>query len=453
MVGMTEALSGVRWEVPTDVGLARGLAAALRRSHDAIALELEVSGHTHRVTQYDLHAPPNAVVVPTTRHVEARLRIWTPARGISAADRRTLAAVLGVQLDARALLQRVATLSRRAYADNRRLERDLREQLGDDATMQSPPMRRCLERAHAVAPYPTPVLVRGPSGAGKELIARRIHALSPRASGPFVKINCGAIPESLAESELFGHLRGAFTGATTDRKGVFERAHGGTLLLDEVGELSPSTQVKLLRVLQEGTFTPVGGERDRHSDARVVAATHRDLDAAVSAGTFREDLFYRLAVFEVRVPALLERTEDLPLLIRHLLETTAQRMGRPTPKVPRDVMTRLLTHDWPGNVRELQNVLEGALVVSDGNTLVSPLFRQREPTPRTSEPVRALDVAIRAAIEAALRATGGKLYGPGGAAELLELNPGTLQSKMRKLGIDRRSFVRPTGGVGVPSAE
>ena len=212
-------------------------------------------------------------------------------------------------------------------------------------------------------------------------------------------------------------------------------------MLDEVGELSPSNQVKLLRVLQEGTFSPVGGERDRHSDARVIAATHRDLDAAVAAGTFREDLYYRLAVFEVRVPPLSERLEDLPQLVKHILETTAGRMGRSTPKVPREVMTRLLAHHWPGNVRELQNVLEGALVMSDGNTLVSPLFRERGPAPSATDRVRPLELTIRAAIEAALRTTGGKLYGPGGAAELLDLNPGTLQSKMRKLGIDRRSFV------------
>lgn len=358
--------------------------------------------------------------------------------------RAELEAALGTLFDARVLLQRVARLSRAAHSENRHLRQSLRDRAAGDPTMRSAPMVDCLERADAVAPYDTPVLITGPSGSGKEVVARRIHARSSRTARPFIKLNCGAIPEALAESELFGHERGAFTGATTRRRGVFERAAGGTLLLDEVGELSPAVQVKLLRVLQEGTFVPVGGERDLHSAARVLAATHCDLSAGVAQGTFREDLFYRLAVFEVAVPGLRERAEDLPSLVQQIVERTAARMGRSVPVVPRAVLAQLLAHPWPGNVRELENVLEGALVMSRGATLEGPLLL-RSPRTGGGEPavnVGPLETTVRRALEAALRQAAGKLYGPGGAAELLELNPGTLQSKMRKLGIDRQDFVR-----------
>ncbi len=304
-------------------------------------------------------------------------------------------------------------------------------------------MRACLQRADAVAIYDTPVLITGPSGAGKELVARRIHTHSEHARGPFIKLNCGAVPEALAESELFGHERGAFTGALAKRRGVFARAAGGTLLLDEVGELSESLQVKLLRVLQEGTFTPVGSESEQHSDARVIAATHRDLATRVTDGTFREDLFYRLAVFEVPVPSLLERSEDIPRLVRDVLRRVAERMGRRPPAVSRRAMRELAAHDWPGNVRELENVLEGALVMNSADTLEFPLLPVRAPSRGGHAPNGpSLEATIRAAIEHALTTTGGKLYGEGGAAERLELKPGTLQSKMRKLGIDRQRFVK-----------
>ena len=384
----------------------------------------------------------SCLVVPLRcRHTEATLLIWSTRSKATLTELDALAVVLGLVVDARALLHRVAKLSRSAHSDNRRLRRNLRDVLAVDDTMRSPAMRRCLDRANAVSPYDTPVLVTGPSGAGKELVARGIHARSNRG-GPFVQLNCGAIPESLAESELFGHVRGAFTGATRDRKGLFARASGGTVLLDEVGELSPAMQVKLLRVLQEGTFTPVGAEQQQHSDARVIAATHRDLAALVEEGAFRQDLFYRLAVFEVRVPALAERSEDMPALVRRILERIAARMGRPAPSVPRQVMHELLAHDWPGNVRELENVLEGALVMSRGNRLEAPLALAARATPGTRPaPVVPLATAVRGAIEAALRESKGKIYGPGGAAEMLGLKPGTLQSKMRKLGIDRARFV------------
>lgn len=472
------ALSEIRWEVPSGEELARSIARALTSVAGLRAMELSLGGGRawvvasgcKRTTVRDTEASPphewstrarprsgwdsrdalgsevgasRRTAVPLRcRHTEAYVVLWT-SRGVVTRDLgEHLAEGLGLAVDAHVLVHRVAKLSRTAHSENRRLRRTLRETLGADETMRSPAMRHCLERVHAVAPYDTPVVVTGPSGAGKELIARRIHAMSPRSTGPFVELNCGAIPDSLAESELFGHARGAFTGATADHQGVFARARGGTLLLDEVGELPASIQIKLLRVLQEGSFTPVGAEQAQRTDARVIAATHRDLAARVRAGSFREDLFYRLAVFEVRVPSLVERPEDFPRLVRQILARVATRMGRLPPSVPRPVMARLSAHDWPGNVRELENALEGALVMSKGASLEAPLLLGPQTRSRPMhERVEPLDVTIRAAIEAALQSSKGKIYGAGGAAESLGLKPGTLQSKMRKLGIDRADFV------------
>ncbi len=477
------ALCGARWEAPGGDELARDVALALATHLGAKAIELGLGDSTailvrteasSVVERVPVAAPPEArllarprsgwgrsrrdrtgaelgatrcFVAPLpARHTSAYVVVWLGrSKHSSAALGEALECLtpsLGLLVDAHALLHRVARLSRHAHSDNRRLRRDLRQSLGLDEPTQSPAMRRCLDRAQAVAPYDTPVLVTGPSGAGKELVARRIHALSARADGPFVQVNCGAIPEGLVESELFGHERGAFTGAVSMHRGLFERAAAGTLLLDEVAELSPASQVKLLRVLQEGTFSRVGAESPLRSDARVIAATHRDLGSLVEKGAFREDLFYRLAVFEVQVPGLHERLEDLPRLVRQLVDRIAVRMGRPAPAIPAAVLDRLVAHDWPGNVRQLENLLEAALVMSPGVELELPHLARRTgsiATPRhTVEP---LEDAIRRCIESALASTGGKLYGPGGAALRLGLEPSTLQSKMRKLGIDRRRFI------------
>ena len=474
---LQQALREVRWETPSGEELASRIATVFRAQCGAKGVEVcidraawlhnfvgadagmvavsapgrLVSGSRGRPksgwgsTRIDrvgttLRAGRRYTIPLPCRHTDAYVVVWAGREvgGLSSALAE-VAGSLALAVDAHVLLHRVAKLSRDAHSDNRRLRRDLRDAL-DDGTA-SPAMRHCLERADAVAPYTTPVLITGPSGSGKELVARRIHMRSGRAHGPFVKLNCGAVPEALAVSELFGHERGAFTGAVAKHRGVFERAAGGTLLLDEVGELSPATQVKLLRVLQEGTFTPVGSETERRSDARVVAATHRDLRAETLAGVFREDLLYRLAVFEVEVPSLAERREDLPRLVHAILQRIATRMAREVPSVPRPVMAKLAAHAWPGNVRELENVLEGALVMSKGPQLEVPLaFADPRREHPTGIPVQSLDLSIRVAIEAALQASGGKLYGPDGAAALLELNPATLQSKMRKLGVDRQRF-------------
>lgn len=470
---VVKALAEVRWEVARDEDFAMAVADAFHRGARARVVELGWGDVSFVVDLQDdapsvssgrasgslepglqrrprkgwpgeagaaVGAPSRLVLRVPARHVQAWAVVWMGRVSERPAWEGSAAAALGVLLDARVLLGRVAQLSRSAHSDNRTLRRALQDVVDPRVVASSPAMRAALERADAVASFDTPVLISGPSGAGKEVLARRIHARSARAEGPFVALNCGAIPSSLAESELFGHVRGAFTGATHARRGVFERARGGTLLLDEVGELSAATQVKLLRVLQEQTFTPLGSEQVRRTNARVIAATHRDLSAAVAGGSFREDLFYRLAVFEVAVPALAERPEDIPGLVQAIVRRLAHRMQRPQPTVPRSVLADLVARPWPGNVRELENVLEGALIMSPTDILVLPLHR---PSPRAESvsTVQPLDESIRAAIEAALSASRGKVYGTGGAAEMLGLHPATLQSKMRKLGIQRAHFV------------
>ncbi|MGC4089792.1 MAG: sigma-54 dependent transcriptional regulator [Polyangiaceae bacterium] len=247
-------------------------------------------------------------------------------------------------------------------AENRSLRQEIRLLKHRDIVGQSPALRRVLDIATQAAPSTATVLILGESGTGKELIARFIHSKSSRAQGPFVAVNCAAIPESILEAELFGHERGAFTGATARREGRFSRARGGTLFLDEIGELSPAVQVKILRVLQEGEYEPVGGRTEK-SDARIVAATNRDLLAEVEAGRFREDLYYRLNVIALTAPPLRARREDIPLLADHFLGVYCKKNGRARLSVTPEVLTKLSDYSWPGNVRELENVIERAAVL------------------------------------------------------------------------------------------
>ncbi|MBK8994233.1 MAG: sigma-54-dependent Fis family transcriptional regulator [Myxococcales bacterium] len=253
-------------------------------------------------------------------------------------------------------------------AENRSLREELKLLTTREIVGQSAALRRVLDVATQAAPSSATVLVLGESGTGKELIARYIHSKSARASGPFVAVNCAAIPESILEAELFGHERGAFTGAVSKRDGRFARARGGTLFLDEIGELTPAVQVKLLRVLQEGEYEPVGGNPVK-ADVRIVAATNRDLAAEVEAGRFREDLYYRLNVIAVTAPPLRNRGEDVPLLVDHFLGVYCKKNGRPRLIVPTDVMRKLTDYSWPGNVRELENVIERAAVLCRTDTL------------------------------------------------------------------------------------
>jgi PAS domain S-box-containing protein len=307
----------------------------------------------------------------------------------------------------------------------------------------SPSLRRTLEQVDLVAATDSSVLICGETGTGKELVARAIHAKSSRRERPLVKVNCAALPAGLVESELFGHEKGAFTGATERRTGRFELAHGGTIFLDEVGELPPETQVKLLRVLQEREFERVGGSHTIKVDVRVIAATNRDLPAAVAEGKFRQDLYYRLNVFPVTLPPLRERPEDIPLLVHYFVARYRAKIGRPITRVPKATMERLAAYAWPGNVRELENVIERAVILSPGSDLeIAPeVLPAAVPTvfPRPAAPADAasLERVERDHILSVLRRTNWRVDGPRGAARLLKLHPSTLRSRMQKLGIRR----------------
>jgi transcriptional regulator with GAF, ATPase, and Fis domain len=312
-----------------------------------------------------------------------------------------------------------------------------------------------LHKVRQVALGDTSVLILGETGVGKELIARTIHDESPRSSGPFVVVNCAALPPNLIESELFGHERGAFTGAEQQRRGRFELAHGGTLFLDEVGELPLEMQPKLLRVLQEGQLERVGGTETITVDVRVIAATNRDLNMDMEAGRFREDLFYRIAVYPITVPRLGDRREDIPLLVEHFVQHFAQRRGLRIDEIPAEVMRRLRAYDWPGNVRELQNVIERAVLTTTDAVLrlAEPLQSAADEKAATPEngsdaPDETLDEVERRYIVRVLEATGGQISGAGGAAEILGLHANTLRYRMKKLGI---SVSRKTGTVSIDS--
>jgi len=314
-----------------------------------------------------------------------------------------------------------------------------------------------MRRVDLVARTNTPVLIFGETGTGKEVVARAIHTRSRRAAGPFLRVNCGAIPPELIDSELFGHERGSFTGAAGLRKGWFERADGGSLFLDEVGELAPGVQVRLLRILQDGTFQRVGGQQQLRVDVRVVAATHRELGTMVSEGRFREDLWYRINVFPIHLPALRERREDIPAMATHFALRAAQRLGLAPQSLSRDDIALLVAYPWPGNVRELAAVIERAAILGDGRGLEvaqalgvvppAPLARQSAPmqVPDGAQQAAAtLDQVARLHIEETLTQTLGRIEGPFGAARRLGINPHTLRARMRKLGIDWRRFRTPT---------
>jgi formate hydrogenlyase transcriptional activator len=303
---------------------------------------------------------------------------------------------------------------------------------------------QALGQVARVAPTDSTVLVTGESGTGKELIARAIHKRSRRADKPFIRINCAAIPQSLIASELFGHEKGAFTGATERRLGRFELANGGTIFLDEIGDIPPDTQVALLRVLQEREFERVGGGRTVSADVRVVAATNRDLKAAVETGTFRLDLFYRLNVFPVRVPSLRERKDDIPLLAKYFIERYARTIGKKIKNIDRKTLELLQAYDWPGNIRELQNVIERAVILCDGATLSINESSMHHDTLETLQTSTRLSEALtnteKEMIKATLEETGGRVSGPSGAALKLGIPRSTLESRIRSLQINKYSF-------------
>ena len=330
-----------------------------------------------------------------------------------------------------------------------------RSSMHEEIVGSSKILRDLLVQVEKVAPTESTVLITGETGTGKELIAAAIHKRSKRAGGAFIRVNCAAIPPSLIASELFGHEKGAFTGATQRRLGRFESAHGGTIFLDEVGELPPDTQVALLRVLQEREFERVGSSKPISIDVRVLAATNRDLEAAVTTDAFRQDLFYRLNVFPIRVPALRERREDISLLVEYLVERYSKKVGKRIRKISKRTLDLFQTYDWPGNIRELQNVVERAVILSDGETFTvdESWLRPRETSDgrrlsRTgilAEEKKEFAARERKTIENALADCHGRISGPHGAAAKLGIPHQTLESKIATLGIDKRRFkIRPS---------
>jgi transcriptional regulator with GAF, ATPase, and Fis domain len=335
--------------------------------------------------------------------------------------------------------------------DNKYLHKELRRVWGDEVIGAEFGLKNVMNHIHKVAPTDSPVLLLGATGVGKELMASTIHMLSSRHNGPFIDVNCGAIPNSLMDSELFGHEKGSFTGAASRRRGRFERAQGGTIFLDEIGELPPEAQVRLLRVLQEKTITRVGGTESIPLNIRVIAATHRNLESMMAAGTFREDLYFRLKVFPITIPPLKERTSDIPSLANHFVKKKSTQMKLiSVPKISAEGMDRLIAYDWPGNVRELENAIERALILTKDKPLLFSEFSPQnstspqelhqskdlliQPGSEKSEFLN-LNTVISRQIINALTIAEGKVEGKAGAADLLDINPRTLRNKMRKLGI------------------
>jgi transcriptional regulator with GAF, ATPase, and Fis domain len=313
---------------------------------------------------------------------------------------------------------------------------------------QSPALRNIIQQIELVAPTDASVLILGESGTGKELVAQEIHRRSQRHERAMVRVNCASVPRELYESEFFGHAKGAFTGAVRDRAGRFELANGGTLLLDEVGEIPLELQSKLLRVLQEGTYERIGEEKTRQADVRLIAATNRDLKAEVEAGRFRQDLFYRLNVFPIEVPPLRKRKEDIPLLAELFLQQSSRRFNRASKGLSQGNILALQAYDWPGNVRELLNVIERAVITSRTGTVLFDLphaqsskSRKPDPTPTSPSATVVPDVEMkrreRENILAALDQTNWRVHGPGGAAELLGVRPTTLTSRIKRMGFTK----------------
>ena len=356
-------------------------------------------------------------------------------------------------------LHELAALREAAEADRRSLLSRLgRQEMSEAIVGADSGLKLVMERVALVAQSDVPVLILGETGTGKEVVSRAIHSRSSRSSGAFIRVNCGAIPAELIDSQLFGHEKGSFTGAADTRQGWFERADGGTLFLDEIGELPLAAQVRLLRVLQDGFIERVGGQHPIRVDVRIVAATHRDLASMVKAGTFREDLWYRINVFPILLPRLRERLEDIPALARHFAQRAATRFGLNFVEPTRTDLQLLLTYSWPGNIRELGAVIDRAAILGNGQRLevakalgfgAPPAVSARSSSavPELSNPIASSDgtietlsAAMKTHIERALIATRGRIEGRGGAAQLLGINPHTLRARMRKLGIDWDKF-------------
>ena len=342
-------------------------------------------------------------------------------------------------------------LKNRLEEENRELHVDMQREIGDRVIGMHHGLKQVMALATRVSKTPSPVLLLGETGSGKEVIARTIHRMSDRSTGPFIAINCGAIPESLVDSELFGHEKGSFTGALEMKRGRFERAEKGTIFLDEVGELPLSAQVKLLRVLQEREYERVGGSQTMHADVRLIAATNRDLLTMMRKGLFREDLWFRLNVFPIKVPPLRERREDIPLLAYHFIAVKSAQLNLAyRPSLSSDALEKLVAYDWPGNVREMQNAIERALILSHGEPLQFPYLEALSNTETDmflSDPIDKTEIqcrkfripsfeeAVKSYLKLVLEASGGRVGGINGAAIRAGINPSTFRSKLRKYGI------------------
>ncbi len=341
--------------------------------------------------------------------------------------------------------EEIQSLQEQLKHENEYLRTELKESQSHGRIIgESDCIKQTVSRIDLVAPTPANVLILGESGTGKELVAHEIHTRSNRKDKPMIRVNCASIPANLFESELFGHVKGAFTGALRDRPGRFEMAEGGTLFLDEVGEIPIDLQSKLLRVLQEGEYERVGEDTTRKADVRIVAATNRDLEDEIKAKRFREDLYYRLNVFPVEVTPLRNRTDDIPLLVGHFIKLISKKMGLPEARVSNTQIQKLMTYNWPGNIRELQNVIERAMITSRGSLSFDFPDGKNSPSTTIATPEAGSETILteseltelnRANIIRALKACDGKIYGKEGAASLLELKPNTLASRMKKLNI------------------
>ncbi|MDJ0764061.1 MAG: sigma 54-interacting transcriptional regulator [Myxococcota bacterium] len=352
--------------------------------------------------------------------------------------REPMALAMANSLKHRELLQ----LKNLLVDDNKYLQRELLRLSGSEIVGADFGLREVMRQVGQVAPTESPVLLSGETGVGKDVIANAIHLGSQRREGPFIPVNCGAIPDSLLDSELFGHEKGAFTGALSQKRGRFERANKGTILLDEIGEMPLEAQVRLLRVLQNREIERIGGTKRISLDIRIIAATNKDLTAMVKDGRFREDLYFRLNVFPIRVPPLRDRTSDIPALVQHFVESKARelKVGE-IPQLAEDALDVLMAYHWPGNVRELQNVVERAMILHQGESLrfddlgLSPAYTVTNGSSAASEHSLTLDDVIVSHIKHVLDMTEGKIHGAGGAGELLGINPSTLRTRMKKLGI------------------
>jgi transcriptional regulator with GAF, ATPase, and Fis domain len=414
----------------------------LRDGTARIALSfLDSSGTDRAVVVAGSRRPdfPNATEVVFITAVINQATIWLRSARAAAQHRRT-----------KATLAASERLQQQLEEENAYLREQADTALAFGRIVgHSPALRQLLPQVELVAPTDATVLVLGESGSGKELFAREIHQRSKRAHRPLITVNCSAIPHEVFESEFFGHVRGAFTGAVRDRPGRFQLAHGGTIFLDEVGDIPIDLQPKLLRVLQEGQYERVGEDTTRTVDVRVIAATNRDLMVDVEAGRFREDLYYRLSVFPLQIPPLRERRDDIPRLAAHLVAMAAKKLGLPVPRITDEQADQLKRYDWPGNVRELQNLLERAVILSKGARLhFDPAWLDVGIRGRAPGAAKAAGREIvsdqewrqreRDNLVAALKHAGGRIYGPDGAAELLGVKPSTLQSRLRALGVRAR---------------